>query len=260
MKCLVHHIPFIFHLYKNNSKLKSAWACINSMLKIIRICYSSKISEQDIIELEENVKCHLENMKECFGIDLKPKHHFMTHYSEIIRRWGPLCHMSTLRYEMKHKSLTGTMKNSNNFRNVTKSVTERFQKKNVIQEVYTDQIQHTKLQQFKSHYFEEYKHLLSDLNGSSIYSIKNVHFDSDYYEKGLVLKHNSNYLEIEYILYINEAFYFICRKYDCVGFNDFLVSLEITPSFPVEFSLMKHSELSYKKTHDKKMFGNKVFI
>lgn len=32
MKCLMQHIPFVFHLYEKHPKLKHAWICINSSI------------------------------------------------------------------------------------------------------------------------------------------------------------------------------------------------------------------------------------
>lgn len=262
MKCLMQHIPFVFHLYEKHPKLKHAWICINSMLKILRICYSNKILETDLIELDETIRCHLENVKSCFKITLKPKHHFLTHYSEIIRRSGPLCHLSTLRFEMKHKELTITMKNNNNFRNVTKSMTEKYQLRNVFQDVYTDKIEHTKLRKIdlKDRYKSLFPNTVLSESEFSIYSVKNLRFNSDFFEKGLVVQHNSIYFEIKEILSIKNDFYLVCIKYDRVEFNEFLVSLEVKPSLPEEYLLIKHCELSYSKTHDKKIFGNKIFI
>lgn len=97
------------------------------MLKIVTICYSSKISETDSNELEYWVKTHLDKMIEVFGIKLKPKHHFMTHYANIIRKVGPLVHMSTLRFETKHKEFTKIAKSTNNYRNINKTLSTRYQ-------------------------------------------------------------------------------------------------------------------------------------
>lgn len=260
MKCLMQHIPFIFHSYKCQPALSDAWICINSMIKILRICYSNRITEQDIDDLEKLIECHLENVKKTFKTDLIPKHHNMTHYPECIRRSGPLCHMSTLRYEMKHKELTSTMKNSTNFKNVTKSVTNKYQLKNVFQKVYTDRIKHTKLKKVDQKFLEKNKELLEQFNGSSIRTTENVKFNSDYYERGLILKHNLNYFAIDHVLEVNGMFYFICTKFDRIKFDEFLVSLEINPSTPQEHLLIAHSELIYKKTHEKKVVDNKTFI
>lgn len=261
MKCLLQHFPYIFHKYKQNSELETAWICVNTMMKIVRICYSNTITEQNLIELDALVECHLSNVMKCFDIKLKPKHHFMTHYSEIIRRSGPICHMSTLRFEMKHKSLTKTMKNNNNFKNVTNSITDKYLHKNAFNSVYADHIEHSKFQVVEKSLLHKFKFLLENFdNLNSIRSLKYLRINSDYYEKLLILKHNLNYFEIREILNICNDFYFVCAKFDRIIFDDFLVSVEIKQSTPIQYALIKHSDLEFSKAHDKKMYENRVFI
>jgi len=60
------------------------------------------------------------------GSNLKPKHHFMLHYSEIIRKIGPLKTFWTMRFESKHRMSKNICKNINNFKNITKSVAQRY--------------------------------------------------------------------------------------------------------------------------------------
>lgn len=261
-KCLLHHIPFIFESFRNNAQLEDSWVCINLMLKIVRICYSNVIAKDDTVELKKLICRYLEHFKKCFDEALKPKEHLLTHYPEIILRSGPLIHMSTLKYEMKHKELTATMKNSNNFQNVTKSIAEKIQQKNVFRDIYTDQIHHTVLKGIDDQLSQRYNDLLISTFGNMplIQTTKNLHFNCDYFEKGLILQHNLEYFEIEHILKINGHFHFICFKYDRVEFDEFLVCLEIEKSsLDVPF-IIKHSELIHKKTHEKKLLDDKIYI
>lgn len=229
------------------------------MLRIVRICYSNLITKNDNTVLKATISQYLEKFKTCFEKSFKPKEHLMTHYPEIITRSGPLVHMSTMKYEMKHKELTITMKNNNNFKNVTKSITEKIQLKNAFRDLYTDQIHHTQLKAINlSH---RYSSLLNNFaNIVEIQTTKNLHFNSDYYEKGLILKHDFDYFEIEHILKINGYFYFVCYKYDRVKFDELLVCLEIKKSSLCDPHIIKHSELGYKKTHKKKLLDDKIYL
>lgn len=261
-KCLLHHIPFIFESFRTNPTLKDSWVCITSMLKIVRICYSNKITKNDTVELKKIICCYLETFKQCYEDEAKPKDHLLTHYPEIIVRSGPLVHMSTLKYEMKHKELTATMKNSNSFQNVTKSMAEKIQLKNVFRDLYTDQIHHTVLKTIDEKLSQRYDDLLISTFGNMpmIQTATNLNFNNNYYAKGLILKHNSKYFEIMHILKINGHFYFICCSYERVEFDEFLVCLEIKKSLHEIPYLIKHSELIYKKTHDKKLLDDKIYI
>lgn len=258
-KCLLHHTPFIFESYRSNPILKDSWNCINLMLKIVRICYSNVITKNDNTVLKETISQYLEAFKTCFKEPFKPKGHLMTHYHEIIARSGPLVHMSTMKYEMKHKELTNTMKDNNNFKNVTKSIAEKIQMRNAFHDQYTDQIHHTMLRKFAL--YQQYSSLLNNFaNIAEIQTTKNVQYNSDYYEKGLILKHDSEFFEIEHILKISSYFYFVCYKYDRVQFNELLVCLEIKKSSLCNPHIIKHSELGYKKTHEKKLLDDKIYI
>lgn len=258
-KTLIHHIPFIFYAYRNEESLKQSWECINYMIKIIRICYSNTIKEIDLIELEQYIKCYLDKVVECHGRNLKPKDHFLTHYPEIIRRSGPLVHMSTMRFEMKHKQLTKVMKNKQNFRNVTKTIASHVQQRNVFREVYVDKIEHSKLLKLEMAEVLHYQHMNLEFGGQ-IRKMKSLHFNNDYYEEGLIFKHLADYYEIKHILLIGGKYVFLCLLYDRIRFDDFLVSLEIRKSARQEPILFQHSELIYSKTHDKKILGEKIYI
>lgn len=123
---------------------------------------------------------------------------------------------------------------------------EKYLHKNAFNEVYIDQIKHTKLRTIEQDFLLCHANLLDNFNTSLIQTTKNVHFKTDFYEKGLILKHDIDYFEIEKILNIDQSSYFVC--------------LEIKPSVPEELILIKHSDLVYKKTHDKKRLGDQVFI
>lgn len=103
-KCLFQHIPYIF--YKKRESVKDIWICVQSLLRITQIAYSSYLVEDDLIELENSIKLHLESVQKYFKVGLIPKHHFITHYPNIVRSMGPLVSMSMMRFESKHKSLT----------------------------------------------------------------------------------------------------------------------------------------------------------
>jgi len=58
---------------------------------------------------------------------MKPKHHFVSHYAELTRRYGPLSHYSTLRFESKHSFFKDVIKDCGNFKNVCTMLAQRHQ-------------------------------------------------------------------------------------------------------------------------------------
>lgn len=58
---------------------------------------------------------------------LKPKHHFMMHYPELMLKYGPLIHLWTLGYEQKHKFFKQVCRLCQNFINVEYTCAQRHQ-------------------------------------------------------------------------------------------------------------------------------------
>ncbi len=56
---------------------------------------------------------------------LKPKHHYMSHYPELIIQFGPLIHLWTMRFESKHTYFKQCTRKLCNFKNVCSSLAER---------------------------------------------------------------------------------------------------------------------------------------
>lgn len=113
--CLILHLPFIF--YDMKQKLCKIWPLLETLLQLIRIIMSIKITEADLKRLEALIKSYLEGLLK-FKDKLIPKEHFLTHYPNAIRKVGPLKHTWTMRFESKHKFFTETARLTHNFINI----------------------------------------------------------------------------------------------------------------------------------------------
>lgn len=152
----MHYVPYILHRFKGDPRLEKVWPCVISLLQIIRIIYSANINESDLRQLEAAASSHLKRIIECFNVkELKFKHHMMIHYANIIRAVGPVVHMSTMRFEMKHKSFTNYARRSNNYRNVTKSLALNNQRAAVTNKAYQNVINHGKLRIIRNFLHDE---------------------------------------------------------------------------------------------------------
>lgn len=260
MKYLMHHVPYIFYSEKENDILRDAWSCIQYMLRIMRTIYSNTISEEDLTVLGKDISEYLSRMIRCHEKKLKPKDHNMTHYPEIIRRVGPLVHLSTLRYEMKHKELSTIMANKNNYMNVTKTIAEKCQLRNVHRKYYSNQIAHGAFKKIDSDVICEFAPSFNGHELIKTQQTKFLKFNSDFYENGLIIKFNGTFFEIEYICQLSGEFVFACSKYDRVCFNNFLMSLELKKSIPIVKQFIKHSDLIHSRSYDKKIVGDAIYI
>lgn len=53
-----------------------------------------------------------------FNSSLKPKHHFLLHYANIVTKIGPLMYLSCMRFEAKHKEFKKNATNVQSRRNL----------------------------------------------------------------------------------------------------------------------------------------------
>jgi hypothetical protein len=108
------------------------WELFKLLKKIIEICMSHHIRESTPSQLaylvDEHHRLYLELTKSVpTNKDpntltkegtLKPKHHLLVHYSNVMQRYGPLRHLSSFRFEAFHKKLKLTSKCSSSTKNL----------------------------------------------------------------------------------------------------------------------------------------------
>lgn len=59
---------------------------------------------------------------------LRPRHHFVGHYPQFMRMYGPLRDMWTTWFEGKHKFFKQVIHNTNNFKNIPQTLVVRHQR------------------------------------------------------------------------------------------------------------------------------------
>ena len=69
---------------------------------------------------------HSQYLKVFQDKNLTPKHHFMLHYGEAIRRCGPLRHLWCMRFESKHQIAKKVGDLSNNFKSIAITVATQY--------------------------------------------------------------------------------------------------------------------------------------
>lgn len=111
-----------------NDNTDSTWQMILLLRKICNILISIKLSLTQVAYLKSLVNEYIEIRVKLFpNVNLRPKHHYMLHYPYLIRQFGPLRHLWTLRFESKHKYFKNIVKHCPNFRNVLYSLSDKHQ-------------------------------------------------------------------------------------------------------------------------------------
>lgn len=104
------------------------WKLIKLLNDISALILSVKLSLNQLAYLKYLIEEYMELRVQMFPNDkLRPKHHYLTHYPYLIRKFGPLKHLWTLRYESKHRYFKSVLKHSPNFKNVLRTLSERHQ-------------------------------------------------------------------------------------------------------------------------------------
>lgn len=81
------------------------WNLYISLRKICDIIFNVSISMGDVDSLKTLISEHHFIYSSLLHQNLKPKHHHMIHYPNIILKSGPLVNIWSMRFEAKHKSL-----------------------------------------------------------------------------------------------------------------------------------------------------------
>lgn len=81
----------------------SVWTFCKTLVEISDLLNLTAFSEVNLPALESKIKLHHQLYQQLFHDSLKPKHHFLVHYPEIIKKCGPVGGMSCFRNEAKHQ-------------------------------------------------------------------------------------------------------------------------------------------------------------
>ena len=261
--CLMINLPFI--LISVKSKSTKVWDSVESVLKIMEIVYSEKITESDLTSVEQYIDCHLKSIQKNFGIDLSPKHHFLLHYPRVIRHMGPVLKMWTMKLEAKHKVFTDIARNTNNFININKTMATKHQQLLLTNEFsYSDEIQEGKIRtplnnsEHFLHFFNtSTDHIFTESIVKESFLLKFLIINGIEYRKDVLVKDNGAFYEIDSILCSLEKYWIISTKsYECKSLDKYSNSL-ILENKEDGFYMLEINKIELKKTFEK-IFCNEI--
>ncbi|XP_059195792.1 uncharacterized protein LOC131976674 [Centropristis striata] len=183
---------------------------------------------------------------------LRPKHHYLEHYPELTRRFGPLVHLWTMRFEGKHRFFKRVIHDTHNFKNVLKPLATRHQHMMAYhlsaplffrphtQASSVTSVQVAMLPKVAKEYIE------TKTDSQNIYSTSKVSINGTEYANGMFVSagHTGGlpkFSRIEQILLVNNSAYFLCRNYES-WYSEHLRSFELTSLD--NFSVHQLSELN----------------
>ncbi|XP_050530892.1 uncharacterized protein LOC126899759 isoform X4 [Daktulosphaira vitifoliae] len=124
-RCGIPHCSQTFSTYRSFSKhMKSEvlnnqnsncnnpiWLFLINFIEMIDLLLLSNFNDQIILNVQNHITYHNNKYVELFQDKLKPKHHFLIHYCNIIRKSGSLKFVWCYRFESKHRQLKAYSKN-----------------------------------------------------------------------------------------------------------------------------------------------------
>ncbi|KAK3926625.1 Digeranylgeranylglycerophospholipid reductase [Frankliniella fusca] len=101
----MHNFTLIFAMLIGDliSTKDEVWQYYLVVRKILSFLYAPQIQTECIDSFSLLVASHHKLYIHLFNDTLKPKFHNLVHYARIMKQSGPLCHLSTIRYEARHK-------------------------------------------------------------------------------------------------------------------------------------------------------------
>lgn len=123
---LLRFLPLVLHELVPTKNLYVT--LLQHLCYLTSIVFSPCFTPGVLIFLEDFIADHLTMFKNAFpDVTLKPKHHFLIHYPNIIRANGPPMSYSCLRYELKNSFFKRSAHIVCNFRNITQTLAARHQ-------------------------------------------------------------------------------------------------------------------------------------
>lgn len=264
LMCLFRNIGFIFYSMRENEIIKHVWVCVETLQKIVQICYSTELREIDIQLLNAKITEHLTYILEILHLQLLPKHHLVTHYPNICREMGPPVYMNMLRFEAKHKALKTIAKRGNNYINITKTISVRHQAELIYNGfTYCDEIDCGKITRRNIEDFNlQEKEIVSEilLKDDILCEIQWFKINNFTFKKELAILHEKHFHEIDKILIIDDKYYLLCICLEFKKFDSFTHSLIVEKIVPLKVTLIPFNKLKFVKPYEIKHFDQKLFI
>lgn len=261
---LFRHIGFIFRDLQQNETIKNVWICVESLQKVVQVCYSPEISDAQVKQLEQDISTHLQSILDVLGLHLIPKHHLLTHYPKVICEMGPVCHMNMIRHEAKHKDLKNFAKRGNNYINITKTISVRHQSELVYNGfTYCDELDCGKISFIPFSQLNEIEKEVMNkfiIEGEILCGIEWFKCNYLTFRSGMAVLHGKQFHKINRILVLNDKYFFSCDGLEFELFESFTHSLILKKSMPLSQKLIQFDELSTKKPYDIKLIEEKLFI
>ncbi|KAL7877515.1 hypothetical protein SRHO_G00041580 [Serrasalmus rhombeus] len=251
---LLRLLPFVIgSLVPEN---EPAWLVLMDLKEIVELVVAPVHNDESISYLESKVIEHRQRYQELFpGVRLIPKHHFLEHYPQMLRCFGPLVTVWTMRFEAKHSFFKNIVKHTRCFKNVPLTLASKHQMmiafhihspsygKSTLD---VSSVSAVPIDILKEEVAEAIR--LKCPSTSVVHLAKNVSSAGIAYSNGMIVAHGSvggmpEFAEIIQMCVMNETLFLIVKGM-CGWYNEHYRAFELSRSLTREIKLVALNELA----------------
>lgn len=233
------------------------WEILLLLKDILEMSVAFKFTEDSLDFLNAKIPEHRHLLLTVFPhFTLRPKHHYIEHYPQLIRIYGPLRDVWTMRFEGKHKLFKQVIRSTKNFKNVTQTLAIRHQRLMAYYvdspsffkpSIQTEKVMGTLISTFSENIQEFLRQTYAVQN--TVLSAFSVTIDGIQYNPDMVVSVGTcsglpDFRQIFKILVINSDVLFVCRDVTC-WYIEHLRAFELC-SHVRSLSVTKRSDLNDK--------------
>lgn len=124
--CLLRLLPLMIGTKVQEEE--QAWQLLMTLKDVVELVMSPTHTDESIGHLDSLIAEHRHRFSSVFPQGkLIPKHHFIEHYPQLIKAFGPLVSLWTMRFEAKHRFFKKIVRQTSCFRNILKSMAKKHQ-------------------------------------------------------------------------------------------------------------------------------------
>lgn len=104
------------------------WAVLMELKEVVELALCPSFTDETLDYFVCKISDHRQVLLEVFPeVRLRPKHHYVEHYPALVKCFGPLLHVWTMRFEAKHRFFKRVVRDTQNFKSILKTMAVRHQ-------------------------------------------------------------------------------------------------------------------------------------
>nr|XP_054604470.1 uncharacterized protein LOC129165387 isoform X1 [Nothobranchius furzeri] len=247
------------------------WEVLMELKDVVQLAMSQIFNEETIQYLACKILDHRQLFQEVFpNVRLRPKHHYIEHYPHLIKCFGPLVHLWTMRFEGKHKVFKKIIHDTHNYKNVLKTLAERHQSQMAFylssSKFFKPHVQTSKMESmYISSLPADTQSFISGIvDSDTVYGTKNISIDGTSFAIGMFVCTGAyaalpEFKEIRNILLISDKMHFLLKDYDTL-YVEHLRSYELVEHIPESHSVKSVCQLSDHLPHFAYKIANELIL